>query len=110
MLDEHSWLMSIFELVFAVLSVSGLSGLPEDLIKETEDAWSKVLAIVNNVHPSDSRRSQFFPLFKENVTGAQSFQGENVSPNFKAGLAFCLLARLIKITKKNRNKLEINEK
>ena len=54
------------------------------MIKETEAAWSKVVAIVNNVHPSDSRQSQFFPLFKENVTGVQSLQGENVLPNFKA--------------------------
>ena len=61
----------------------GLS-LPEDMIKETEAAWSKVVAIVNNVHPSDSRPSQLFPLFKGNVAVAQSLQGENVLPNFKA--------------------------
>ena len=77
---------------FAFLSVSGLRGLPEDFIKETEASWSKVVAIGNNVHPSDSRRSQFFPLIRENVTGAQSLQGENVLPDFNAGWAFCLIA------------------
>ncbi|KAK2572326.1 putative ATP-dependent RNA helicase DDX60 [Acropora cervicornis] len=48
----------------------GLEGpsLPESVINEAETAWSKVVATVNNVHPSGSLESQFYPLFAERVT------------------------------------------
>ncbi|XP_015768450.1 PREDICTED: probable ATP-dependent RNA helicase DDX60 [Acropora digitifera] len=47
----------------------GLEGpsLPESVINEAETAWSKVVATVNNVHPSGSLESQFYPLFAERV-------------------------------------------
>ncbi|XP_044173202.1 probable ATP-dependent RNA helicase DDX60 isoform X1 [Acropora millepora] len=48
----------------------GLEGLnlPESVINEAETAWSKVVATVNNLHPSGSLESQFYPLFAKRVT------------------------------------------
>ena len=67
---------------FASRPVSGLS-LPEDVIKDAETAWSKVVATVTRVHPSNSLESQFFPLFAENVTGAQQLEGKKYFPNLQ---------------------------
>ena len=53
--------------MFASRPLSGPS-LPESVINEAETAWSKVVATVNNVHPSGSLESQFYPLFAERVT------------------------------------------
>ncbi|XP_078360874.1 putative ATP-dependent RNA helicase DDX60 isoform X2 [Oculina patagonica] len=66
---------SLFSLVLKHNSM-GLEGLslPEDVIKEAEAAWSKVVATVNKVHPSDALESQFFPFFADYATGTESIE------------------------------------
>ncbi len=62
------------------------------MIKEAEAAWKNVVATVNKVHPSDSLESRFFPLFAEDVTGAQTFEGEKHFSLWFYGLLTCLPA------------------
>ncbi|XP_015748558.1 PREDICTED: probable ATP-dependent RNA helicase DDX60, partial [Acropora digitifera] len=60
----------------------GLEGpsLPESVINEVETAWSKVVTSVNNVHPSGSLESQFYPLFAKRVTEPLMMEEESFEP------------------------------
>jgi len=60
----------------------GLEGpsLPESVINEAETAWSKVVTSVNNVHPSGSLESQFYPLFAKRVTEPLMMEEESFEP------------------------------
>ena len=68
-------MVTLYNICFDSRTVSGLN-LPEDVIKETEATWRKVVAAVNSSHQSDSLESQFFPLFVDNVTSFQRLEGE----------------------------------
>ena len=77
-----------FSSCFASRSVSGPS-LPESVINEAETSWSKVVASVNNVHPSVSLESQFYPLVAKRVTESLMVEGKKVLNSFRSLSAFC---------------------
>lgn len=83
---------------FASRPVSGLS-LSEDVINEAEAAWSKVVAIVNNLHPSESLESQFYPLFAERATDPLMLEGKNFLKSFRSIIAFCLIFLVVEIVR-----------
>ena len=56
----------------------GLS-LPEDVIKEVEDAWKKIVNIVNESCGIHSLEAQFFP-FAEDVSDFPEGEGEKCPP------------------------------
>ncbi|CAH3109010.1 unnamed protein product [Pocillopora meandrina] len=58
--------------------VEGLS-LPEDVIKEVEDAWKKAVNIVNESCGTHSLKAQFFP-FAEDVLDFHEGEGEKCPP------------------------------
>ena len=41
--------------------------LPEDVIKEAESAWSKIVAAVNTTQHSDLLQAHFLPVFSGSV-------------------------------------------
>lgn len=44
---------------------------------------------VNNVHPSGSLESQFYPLFAKRVTEPLTMEGKKVLNSFRSLSAFC---------------------
>ncbi|KAJ7386938.1 putative ATP-dependent RNA helicase ddx60 [Desmophyllum pertusum] len=74
---------TLFFFVLEQRSMGGFEGLnlPEDVIKETEATWGKVVAAVNSSHQSDSLESQFFPFFVDNVTSVQGLDEGTSKPD-----------------------------
>ena len=48
-----------------------------------------MVATVNNVHPSRSLESQFYPLFAKRVTEPLMIEGKEVLNCFRSLFAFC---------------------
>ena len=69
MIFDRSLLLFLF-----LRLVSDLS-LPEEVIRDAESAWRKVVALVNGSRDSDHLESQFLPLFDGNATGVHCIEG-----------------------------------
>jgi len=85
-----------FSSCFASQPVSGLN-LPDSVIKEAETAWSKVVATVNNLHPSGSLESQFYPLFAKRVTEPLMIEGKRVLNCFRSQFFLPIFAILYQV-------------
>ena len=49
--------------------------LPEEVIRDAESVWKKVVALVNGSRHSDHLECQFFPLFDGTATGVHCIEG-----------------------------------
>ena len=59
-----------------VFSYASDLSLPQDVKRDVESAWEKVVALVNGSSHSDSLQSQFFPLFDGSSTSLHQEEGK----------------------------------
>ena len=59
-----------------VLSYASDLSLPQDVKRDVESAWEKVVALVNGSCHSDSLESRFFPFFDESSTNLLYDEGK----------------------------------